>query len=384
MNLNSDESNKMSLEDAIICVGCGYCRDGCAVSRYYGFEPFLIPVARVFSSSQVKYKSLTSSDDMLSNLYLDLACGYCKEVCPFGVDFPSLIEKSRFELRTKGLKPPHAFEVIVSAIKNEDNPYGESKKDKANWLNKLAFELPKNADTMFFVGCSPSYEKQEIALSTAKILHHGGVKFGVLGEEESCCGAILMRIGFPVQAEEQAKKNLNELRNAKEVVTSCPACYRAFKKDYPKIIGELPFKVTHITEYIFDLIRSKKLKLGEVNGKITYHDPCELARHCGVYDAPREVLKAIPGLDFVEMYPTKHLSWCCGAGAGMRTAFPSLAIELALDKIKLASETGAETIVTACPLCSINLKDAIKKVKANLEVYDITEVVAKSVLQAAS
>jgi Fe-S oxidoreductase len=303
-------------------------------------------------------------------------CGYCK-VCPYNVDLPSLIEKFRYNLKAQGLKVPRAFEVVTSAIKTEGNPYGKPKKERNKWLGELDFSIPNKSETMFFAGCLASYETQKIAISAAKILHHSHVKFGVL-EEEPCCGWILKRTGFWEEAKEQAKKNINMLKGAKEVVTSCPACYRTFKKDYPETVGKLPFKVSHITEYIASLIRNKRLELGEMNLKVTYHDPCELSRYCGVYDAPREVLKAIHGLVLVEMYPTKHISWCCGAGGGVRTAFPGLAIEMAIDKIKLALETGAEAIVTACPLCLINLKDATKKANANLEIYDITEIIAKS------
>ena len=367
--------NENILKNAFPCITCGYCRDGCVISRYYGFEPQLLPVMRLYSADQVRYKLFTLSNDLLDNLYLCTNCGYCTEVCPQTLDFAQLILKSRSELRLAGLKARQVFENAKTHIEQCENPYGEHRRGKTEWLNELDFKVPNKANTMFFVGCTIAYKMKEIAVSTAKVLHRGGIDFGVLGEQEPCCGLILLQTGFLDQAKDQAKKTLDLLKDVKEVVIACAGCYRTFKKDFPEIYGDLPFKVTHTTNYILNLIKYKKLKLNEVNMKVTYHDPCELGRHSGVYNAPREILTAIPKLELVEMDPTRHLSWCCGAGGGVKMAFPRLAVDIASEKIELALDTGTEAIVTACPLCKMNLKDAAK---GNINVYSIEEIVARS------
>jgi len=379
-------TDKFSIEEAEPCITCGFCRDGCPISRYFGFEPQLIPILRFVSASilgnmgNIDTTNLfTFSDDLLNDLYLCTSCGYCKQVCPNQINLASLIEKSRHELREGGLEARKVYEDRLSQIKRENNPYGELNKDRVKWLNELDFQPPKEADTIFFVGCTSTYRRKEIALSSARVLHHAGVDFGYLGEEEPCCGSVLIRTGFPDQAKDQAEKNLKALRSAKEVITACAGCYRTFQEDYPEMVGSLSFKLIHTTEYISNLIQSKKISLGRVDIRVTYHDPCHLARACNIYDPPREILKAIPGIELVEMYPTKHASWCCGAGGGVKMAFPVLAVDIASEKIKLASEVGVEAIVTACPFCTINLKDAAKD---KLQVYNIEEIVAKSIANA--
>lgn len=370
------------LEEASICLNCGLCRDGCVMFRYLGFDPRLTPVLRLFRSSQLKDmahvdvgNSLSYSDDLLNNLYLCTTCAYCKEVCPYELDMPAMIEKARYELRESGLKSRKIFEDKLSQIIKEENPYNELRRNRTVWLNKLDFKPPEKADLMFFVGCTPSYRTQEIAIATAKILHKAGITFGVLGKE-ACCGSVLIRTGFPEQAKLQAKKNLELFKGVKELIIACAGCYRAFKKDYPALGFKLPFKVTHTTEYLVDLIKKNKLKLGPINMKVTYHDPCHIARHCGIYEPPRDILNAIPGLELLEFYPTKNASYCCGAGGGVKMAFPEPATSIAYDKIDLALKMGVDAIVTACPFCLHNLRDAAKDTE--LKVYDIEEILLES------
>lgn len=382
--MNTSKLDEVYVEDFGPCITCGFCRDGCPVSQYFGFEPQLIPITRLFRANQLKKMTnidttnlISFSDDLLNNLYFCTSCGYCKEVCPYGLDLAAFIQESRSELRLKGLKARRIFEKKLLQTIRENNPYGELNKNRAKWLNKLDFEPPKVADTVFYVGCTMAYRRQEMAVSAAETLHRAGVKFAVLGEDEPCCGSALIRTGFPEQTEEQAKKIISALKNVKEIVVACAGCYRTFIVDYPELGINLPFKVTHTTEYILNLIRANKLLLGEVNKNITYHDPCHLARHCGIYDAPREILKSIPGIELLEMHPTRHISWCCGAGGGVKMAFPGPAVDIASNKIELALEIGVEAIVTACPFCSTNLKDAAKG--KGLDIYGIEEVVVQSI-----
>jgi heterodisulfide reductase subunit D len=153
------------------------------------------------------------------------------------------------------------------------------------------------------------------------------------------------------------------------------------KVDYPDIVGKLPFNVVHATEFIRDLIKDGKLELqeGAVEGKVTYHDPCHLGRQAGVYDAPREVLKAIPGLQLVEMKRIRENAWCCGAGGGVKSAFPDLAVSVGIDRLTEAEATKANFISSACPFCRGNLMDAAKAKRTRLQVKDVVELVSATI-----
>jgi heterodisulfide reductase subunit D len=324
----------------------------------------------------VRYPLLTSSES-LNNLYLCTLCGYCKETCPNEVDLPSVVEHARAEL-TQNLEPLRAHKIVAERIQRYGNPYEQSRDDRNAWLKKLDF-TPYGKDTVFFAGCTSASEVQGIPASTAKILNHAGVKFKVLNDEP-CCGGPLLKTGFTTEARQQAKKTLTLLKDVKEVVTSCPLCFRTFTIDYPTLVGTLPFKVIHSTQYISDLIQKGKVKLNEVHKKVTYHDPCELGRYCGVYEAPRDILKAIPGLELFEPHSSRNTNICCGAGGGVKTAFPKLAMDIAADKLDgiIAEKTGVEAIVTACPACIINFRDGAKKATRQLEIHEISEIVCQS------
>jgi len=398
--LSEKKLEEIPIREAACCLACNYCRDGCPTSRHMGIPvPQLIPTTRVLAASHSKRvvgprtPSLMSfSDDLLSSLNLCVGCGYCKEVCPNGLDFPSLVEQSRYYLMKRGLKPPQTFESIPADIANVNNPYGRPLEERDLWLGELGSKLSKDARTVLFQGCTPSYMMRGIAISAAELLLSADKEFRVLGKEEPCCGAILKRIGYIDEAREQARRNVAVLRDADEVIFPCAACYRSFKIEYPEMGVDLPFKPVHMVEVLDELIKDGKLRLGSIEMIATYHDPCSLGRYARVFDPPRSVLRSIPGLKLVETYPAREASWCCG-GEHLRMLYSKHSLDVALDKIQLARRVGAEAIVTACPLCSMNFKDALKTVRgktllkelfggAGMEIYDVAEVVMRSVRKA--
>lgn len=241
----------------------------------------------------------------------------------------------------------------------------------------VSFDKAKN---MYFAGCTSAYRRTEIATDTVKILNKLGIPFGVLNDEW-CCGSPLLRTGDKAQAEEMARHNLEELKGAETVIFSCAGCLRTFRMDYPKMGLEVPFNAVHITEFLNGLLDEGKLKLTKpVKMKVTYHDPCHMGRHMdfGLYDEPRNLLKAIPGIEFVEMFSNRENTWCCGAGGGFKITHPEEAVAIASERVKHAEDVGAEAIVSSCPFCKTNLADAVKATGSKLQVYDITELIAKS------
>jgi len=271
---------------------------------------------------------------------------------------------------------PEPYKRLSSRIKKDRNPYGEPKENRNKWAEGL--DISEKADTVLFVGCTLCYRRMEIPIATAKILKKLGVPFSILSDEW-CCGSPLFRTGETTLAEEMARHNVEALKEAKTVLTSCAGCARVLKDDYPKILGNLPFEVLHFTEFLYSLAKEGKLKPEKkIFKKVTYHDPCHIGRHLGIYDEPRKVLKSIPGIQLREMYPTRENAWCCGAGGGLKISHSELAIEIATDRLGHAKEVDAEAIVSSCPFCKTNILDAIKKTDSKLQMYDITELVALS------
>lgn len=215
-----------------------------------------------------------------------------------------------------------------------------------------------------------------IADSTEALLKLMNVNYDTLGAGEGCCGSVLLRTGHDEAARSTAALNAEKIagRGYTEVVTSCPGCFKTMSSEYPRLLGSAPFKVRHISMFLHE--RREKLKgfLHPINAKVAYHDPCHLGRHMGVYEEPRTLVKLIPGVELVEFKYNRSKALCCGAGGGVRSAFPEIALEVAKGITGAPlSATGAKVIVTSCPFCNFNLKEA-----GGAEVIDLPEFLARS------
>ncbi|NVM53319.1 MAG: (Fe-S)-binding protein [Candidatus Helarchaeota archaeon] len=306
-------------------------------------------------------------------------CGNCTAQCELEVSdhILEIIETLRAEAVRQGIGPLESQKVFEEAIAAEHNPYKELHAKRASWIVE-SLKLKDTADVLYFVGCTSSYRESEIATDMLDLLMKMDVAVTV-SSDEWCCGSPLIRTGQLKLVKELAEHNMEMIKNigAKDVVFSCAGCYRTFKEDYEPILGKVPeFGLYHVTDFIVKLIEEGKIKFKEGDPvKITYHDPCHIGRHCGIYDSPRKVLKAIPGIELVEMKRNKENAWCCGAGGGVKSGFRDWAVEIASERIKEAEETGAEILVSSCPFCKRNLMDAIKATGSKLKFMDITELV---------
>lgn len=238
-------------------------------------------------------------------------------------------------------------------------------------------KLPSKGDLVFFMGCTEPYRQPELIQKTIKLLLSAGVVPALIHPEEYCCGSVALRTGMQDLAEKLVLHNIQALKEAeaKEVVVHCAGCYRTLKKDYPEIYGkELPFRVVHITEILKQLIDEGKLSLRSdfKDKKLTYHDPCHLGRHCDFFEPPREIIKQVPNVEFLEMKRNRAAAWCCGAGGGVKSAFPDLALKIAGVRVGDAREVGADYIVTVCPFCENNLNSVA--VKEGIPVLDIVDL----------
>ena len=214
---------------------------------------------------------------------------------------------------------------------------------------------------LYFRGCTAREREMDIASATERLLKIADVDFHTL-DDEKCCGSVLLRTGFIDEAREQIEKNTEVLKGQK-IITSCAGCYKTLKEDYEGL------DVIHISQLLNDLINEDKLNLSKKDLDVTYHDSCHLGRHCNVFDEPRNVIKSVANL--IEMENIRENSLCCGAGGGVKSAYPEIAGQMADSRLAQAKETGCETLVTPCPFCKLNLEND------NIEVLDLIEFLVK-------
>ncbi|MFW9847438.1 MAG: (Fe-S)-binding protein, partial [Candidatus Thorarchaeota archaeon] len=279
-------------------------------------------------------------------LYQCLECSHCLTWCLPEIDIASIVEEARVRLVDAG-KYPHVLNELLEAIKEHHNPFGESHSQRNDWIDIQKTEGSKIA---YFTGCTAAYREKGIVESTTEILSALGHQV-VVSSEEWCCGSPLLRTGFHEAAMEQAQHNVEILNSmdVESIVVTCPGCYRVLKQDYAENGFEIEAPVRHLSEVLERQLED--LWTGQIDGRITYHDPCHLGRHMGVYDAPRQVIQKVSGQEILEMERHGENANCCGNGAGMRMLFPEKAKQIGARRIQDAKDVGATVLVTACPFC---------------------------------
>ncbi len=234
---------------------------------------------------------------------------------------------------------------------------------------KFDFLLLFGGKMIYFRGCVAREKLKRISRDTGEILKLAGIEYTIL-ENEECCGSFLLRTGFREDAEKVMDKTLKDLEGEK-ILTSCAGCYKTFSKDYKEIL-EVELDVIHSSQLFKELIEKGHLEVESIDRKVTYHDPCHLGRHMEEYDTPREILDKITEL--VEMERNRENSRCCGAGAGVRSAFPEITSKIAEMRLKDADDAGVNTIITSCPFCILNLESACND---DYKILDLSEILFK-------
>ena len=388
---------EVSFYDA--CMRCGRCVQACpSTGAGEAFAPRDFIQAAVHAlweqhSPAGDIRFLTKDHPLAPNVpWHCTTCAACLEVCPvYGATFKSVLRK-RAQLVQEGTGVPDLMNQTLERLFNYENPWVSSKREKAVWTKDL--NIPtlsrggKEGEICYFVGCTTSIDAraQGIAKSFSAILKHAGVRYGILAEKEPCCGDIARVVG-EVGLFEEKKMNCLDLfgqYDIKDVVTSSPHCFHAFLNEYP---AEKGFEVKHYSMLLRQLVGDGKLRFKK-NGsrKITYHDPCYLGRHNRIFEEPREVLRSIPGTTLVEMSHHGPDSLCCGAGGGRMWQGKELDGQARMSEIRVkeAQATGAEILITACPLCLIMLEDALKTLglEKDLTIMDLNELVLESLEEA--
>ena len=319
-------------------------------------------------------KDFPLTEDLIEIVYTCTSCGLCSELCAFMRPLRGTWSL-REELVERGAILPEPVRKMDEHMAKYNNIFGLKDTPAA-----LKF-LPTSGEDVYFAGCVARYQQPEVARATAAVLKAAGINIASLGAEEQCCGFVAGHDGNTRLLEEQAARNVAALAKAgaKRVIVSCAHCYKALKTDYPLIVDKLPFEVFHISELLARLIEEKKIKLTHpVQMEVTYHDPCFLGRHSKVYEEPRRVLAAIPGLKLVEMERCRRWSYCCGSGAKITaSAYPEMASANTAERLTEARQ-AAGTLVTACTTCADHLGKAAKKEGSPVEIFDLPVIVARA------
>lgn len=359
--------------EAAPCFQCGVCTAVCPWSRVH-HEPFSI------RGLIRKLQLGILEEDELPWLCTD--CRQCEAYCPRGVHVPAVIRALRQMLWERREVLPGLPSVLWSLVWN-GNPLSQPPSQRAAWAEGLeleAFDADRH-EVLLFIGCTSSYDRraQRVARALARVLRAGGVPFGILGNEEPCCGETVLRLGHRPYFEEIAAMNasLFAARDVERMVTLCPHCLDVFKHEYPRI--EAGFEVQHYTEFLANLLEEGRLEVGRRSDqRLTFHDPCLLGRGNGIYDPPRALIQAVAGR-LLEMAESREEALCCGGGGGrmwMETPPEERFAEL---RVKEAARIGAERIVTACPTCIACLEDSLGARRGEaMDVIDVAELLAEN------
>jgi heterodisulfide reductase subunit D len=354
------------------CLDCGVCTGSCPVSRVFPD----------FSPRQIIERALYDLEELSDHtIWSCLTCAQCSVRCPADINFPEFIRLIRNEARSMGFDGVPAHNGMLQTIMSIQTK--DVQQNRMYWIEDG--KTQETGEVFYFVGCRPYFDVifRDIdagsitgAQNVLKILNACGVE-PVVSDNERCCGHDALWNGNQEKFKQLARLNLNLIRSsgAKQVIFSCPEGYHTVKNIYPKYFGELDFKPVHILDFLADKLREGVIRL-EACGEdvVTFHDPCRLGRLAGIYDAPRKILETIPGIQLKEMPRSRENGICCGTSGWMNCS--SCSKEIQLQRLKEAGDTGAGTLITACPKCQIHFRCAKAAFDLDIEITDLYDLVA--------
>ena len=355
-----------------LCYECGLCDTVCPWNRVSTFSMRKLMREATFGLSEIEREEI----------WRCTTCGICPQRCPRDVKQIEDMVSLRRMATEYGLYPPSVRPVraVSSGLATQGNPLGEERKTRGDWAEGLPVKaFTEGMEVLYFPGCYLSYDARlkKIAQATANILNKAGVDFGILGVEENCCGESIRKTGNEGLFKRLARENIKTFveHGVKKILVSSPHCYHTFKNEYPEFM--VNFEVVHISQCLLQLINEGRLEpTREYGKKVTYHDPCYLGRHNGIYDEPREVLKRIPGLELSEMAESRENSLCCGMGGGRIWFETPVSERFSNLRLEQAIGVGAEVLATSCPYCITQFEDSRLTLKDSevIQVKDITEI----------
>jgi len=385
------------LFDLDACTRCGRCQDSCPAAitgKPLSPKKVIQDLKQHFNEvgpallagKEVTPKVLAGEVITEDELWSCTTCRHCQEICPVGIEHIDKIIGLRRYLVLDQAKVPETAESLLRCIETRGHSCRGTQATRTDWTKGLdikALSEDKEVEYLYFVGCTAALEERnmKVAIAVANILKTAGIKFGILGPEEVCCGEPVRRLGNEYLFQMQARRNIEIFKGyeVKKILTSCPHCFNTIKNEYPQFEGQ--FEVIHHSQLIADLVNSGKLKLaGAANQVITYHDSCYLGRHNDIYDAPRQIVGSLPGAKLVEMTRRRERGFCCGGGGGRFWMEERIGKRISQERAEEVLASKANVVATACPYCLQMFEDAIKALEAQekLKAVDLAELVAQS------
>jgi len=357
------------------CFGtsCGFCERGCPVYQTLKIKTLCMRGRNRTMLGLIQGR-FEVTPAVVQAAFECTLCGNCDRWC--ALKNTEHTRAFREYLLEHGVEPMKEHSSIVASIRNYGNPWFQPRSARARWAKGL--NIPKASsgqqEVLFFAGCTSAVNKplNKGLVAGAKLLQKAGIRFATLGQDEPCCGSTLLRVGQKAAFEELVEGNVKRFDELgiSRIVTACPGCYTTLKRSLEDRGSKI--QVLHLSQEIAQQIRTGRLELRKGREKVTYHDPCHLGRLGGVFEEPREIVKAVAEL--VEMPNNRYESRCCGAGAGLQSAFPKLSKDLAAKRVAEAKATGAAAIVTSCPFCETQLRTV-----PGTRVYDLFELIMDSI-----
>jgi len=377
------------------CTNCSLCADVCpAVSATQDGQlsgMYRLDELRKIMRSRAGWfqrffgrKALTEEDlkQFSETVYRCTLCGRCQEICPSGIKLRDLWFSLRQDLVHSGTYPKKV-DMIGENVFKSHNVFDEDNEERADWVEDLREPpghgyIKDRAQVVYFTGCVAAYfpMAQQIPIALSQIFDKAAVDFTLLGEDEWCCGFPLMGAGLRDRSQDLIDHNINVIKakGASKVVFACPSCYQMWREHYPP-----EFELYHVTQYLNELISTRQLSLKKMDMAVTFHDPCDLGRGSGEYDAPRDVIRSIPGVHLIELAHNRENCLCCGGGGNLEMIDAKLSAEIAGAKIEEVLNTGADAVVTACQQCVRTMGTYVRRNKIKLEVLDIVQLVQKAI-----
>jgi len=378
------EHFSQSVDNEILaCIQCGFCRAGCPTFAETTLES-LNAKGRVTLAYNMLTGDLKPSAELAKKLYQCMLCLNCKSVCPAQIQVSDVVRAARERLVQNGFLP-EIFKPVLAAMIDAANPLlADPAKRADSYPADYKKAVPGQTQAILHFGCVSSFQDVKMIPAFMKILDKAGVSYGALGQEESCCGYLAYLVGDMdtfKKAMDMYNERISKYKPA-ELITTCAGCLKTFRDLYPHYGSKNGYKVLHAVEVMETLINQGKLKFKENAEplKVVYHDPCDIGRHMGIYEPPRNVIKAIPGVQLLEFAQNRNLAKCCGGGGGMKGFDNEMAGEIGFKRLAAAIDLGADAIVSACPSCKGTFNQAAararKEKKGKIRVMDITELVA--------
>jgi Fe-S oxidoreductase len=361
---------------ACMHVRCGFCRENCPAYSQLQLDSYAAKGKMTILHHLLK-GNLELDKAVAERIFACTSCGLCDVAC--GYNQSEAIHEMKTVLYDQGVALPEGYMKISTKTRESGNPYSVDANEGTTFLQSLPESKLSAADYTLFLGCTQIYRERNEIDSLLKILRKAEVSFRI-PTDQICCGSPTYRVGDEAQAREQAEKvmNLFEEMGSDKILVSCAGCFRMLSKDYEVLLNDdSKFKIVHSMEFLQELIQEGKLEIRRLEATITYHDPCHLGRHSGIYEAPRQVLSSIPRVELVEMEWNRKFAKCCGAGGGFRSGRGEDAVAIAANRVQEAEATGASILVTACPFCLRNLRDGAQSINSQMKIESVESLLAE-------